>query len=77
MSKNKDYSEDTAILIDKEIKRIVDECYQKTLKTLKDNIDLLNELANILLEKETIDGKELDELVRKFKPELFTAEAVH
>lgn len=77
ISKNKDYSEETAILIDKEIKRMVDECYKKTVTVLTDNIDLLNALANVLLERETIDGKELDELVRKFKPELFTAEEVH
>ena len=69
MSKNNDYSEETAVLIDNEIKTIVDECYKKAKNTLTDNIDLLHELANILLEKETVDGNELEELVKKYRKE--------
>ena len=74
MSKTKDYSEDTAVLIDQEIKRIVNTNYDDCKKLLEDNIDVLHEVANQLLEKEVIDGVELDEIVLKHKPELASAE---
>ena len=73
MSKHADYSEDTAVLIDKEIQNIVNTSYDKSKKVLEDNIELLHELANILLDKEVVDGKELDDLVIKYKPEFATA----
>ena len=74
MSKSKDYSEETAILIDQEVKRIVNSNYDECKKLLEDNIEILHDVANQLLEKEVIDGNELDELVSKHKPELETVE---
>ena len=74
MSKSKAYSEDTAVLIDKEIKSIINTNYEACKKVLQDNINILHEVANKLLEKEVIDGKELDEMVLKFKPEFASAE---
>lgn len=65
ISKGADYSEDTAVRIDKEIKSIINNNYEKVFKLLNDNIDLLHKLADLLLEKEVIDSKELDELVSK------------
>lgn len=73
MSKHADYSDETAELIDREIKNIVNTSYERSKKVLEENIDLLHELANILLEKEVVDGKELDDLVLKYKPEIATA----
>ncbi|MGI9534851.1 MAG: ATP-dependent zinc metalloprotease FtsH, partial [Thermodesulfobacteriota bacterium] len=73
MSKHAEYSEETAVLIDQEIKKIVNTSYEKAKKVLEENMDLLHELASILLDKEVVDGKELDEIVIKFKPELATA----
>ncbi len=69
LSRSNDYSEDTAIQIDKEIKRIVKDNYKKVMDLLNNNIELLHKLSNLLLEKEVIDSKELDELVSKFVPE--------
>ncbi len=57
------YSEATASLIDSEIKRIVDENYARAYKILSDNKDALDNLANLLLEKETIYTKEVDEVL--------------
>ncbi len=69
ISKQKDYSEVTAIEIDTEIKQIVTGNYEKAKKLLEDNIDLLHKLAELLLDKEVIDGKELDELIKSNKSE--------
>ncbi len=66
ISKPKDYSEDTAVEIDKEIKSIVNSNYAKAKKLLEDNIKLLHNLAEVLLDKEVIDAKELDKLVKDF-----------
>lgn len=57
------YSESTAALIDGEIKRIIDENYKRAYKLLSDNKDILDNLANLLLEKETIYTKEVDEII--------------
>ena len=54
------YSEKIAGEIDEEVKRIVNENYQKAIKVLKDNIDKLNVMAEVLLEKETIYSDEVD-----------------
>ncbi|MDI6850647.1 MAG: ATP-dependent zinc metalloprotease FtsH [bacterium] len=57
------YSEETARLIDNEIKEIVKNAFDKAFEILKAQIDLLHRVANYLLEKETITGQELDELI--------------
>ncbi|MGH7807867.1 MAG: hypothetical protein ACRENT_07210, partial [Thermodesulfobacteriota bacterium] len=67
-SRHKDYSEATAIEIDDEIKRIVTENYKKAKTVLEENVDLLHKLAEVLLDKEVVDGKELDELVKQVRP---------
>ncbi|WP_022853551.1 ATP-dependent zinc metalloprotease FtsH [Thermodesulfatator atlanticus] len=59
----KNYSEATALAIDNEIRDIVLTCYNKAKKLLEDNIELLHRLANALLEKETLDGKAIDEIL--------------
>ncbi|MEM7008451.1 MAG: ATP-dependent zinc metalloprotease FtsH [Thermodesulfobacteriota bacterium] len=69
ISKQKDYSEVTAIEIDNEIKTIVTGNYEKAKKLLEDDIDLLHKVAEVLLDQEVIDGKELDELIKNNKPD--------
>lgn len=69
IAKQKDYSEETAIDIDNEKKSIVTINYEKARTLLEDNIDLLHKVAEVLLDKEVIDGKELDELIKNNKPE--------
>lgn len=56
------YSEEIAAEIDKEVKRIIDSAYEKTLKILRDNINKLHKIAEVLLEKEKIEGAEFEEL---------------
>ncbi|MCM1181390.1 MAG: ATP-dependent zinc metalloprotease FtsH [Clostridium sp.] len=68
-------SEKTAANIDKEVKRIIDECYAQARKILEENVDVLHACANRLLEKERIDRAEFESLFEKkediFKNPLF------
>ena len=59
----KDYSEQVAYELDSEVKKIIDEKYELAKQILTENRDILNELAMSLLEKETINAEEFDELV--------------
>ena len=59
-----DYSERTATEIDEEIRRIIQECYQGAKALLAANLDLLHRVAERLLEREVLDGAEIDEIVR-------------
>ncbi len=63
IARHKDYSDKTSEDIDNEIKRIVTEAYENTKKLLINNYDLLDKLAKTLLEKETIDGADIDALI--------------
>lgn len=62
-TQTQDYSENTAMEIDAEVKRIVIENYNRTKKLLEDNLEFLHKIAKKLLEKETLDGAELDALI--------------
>jgi cell division protease FtsH len=61
-----DYSESTAIEIDAEVRRIIQESYHKAKDLLKTNLRLLHKVAESLLEKEVLDGSEIDAIVREF-----------
>ena len=61
--KAKEYSEATQIEIDAEVKKIIDNSYQTAKKIILDNIDALKELTRRVLEKETLDADEIDEIV--------------
>ena len=57
-AQSKNYSEETAGIIDEETKAIIDKAYNRALKILSENVDKLHKVAGILLEKEKIDGEE-------------------
>ena len=61
-----DYSENTAIEIDAEVRRIIQESYHRAKDLLKTNLRLLHQVAEKLLEKEVLDGSEIDAIVRAF-----------
>jgi cell division protease FtsH len=63
----KDYSEHTAIEIDREVRRIVDEAYQKARALLTGHTPLLHSLAERLLEKEVVEGAEVAEMVKAYR----------
>ncbi|MEE4264123.1 MAG: ATP-dependent zinc metalloprotease FtsH [Desulfobacteraceae bacterium] len=68
ISQHRDYSDATANLIDEEINKLIKDAYQRAEKVLNENLDILHKLAELLLEKETVLGKELDELIEEFRP---------
>jgi cell division protease FtsH len=57
-------SEQTAQLVDEEVKSILVRSSDKAEQLLRDNIDLLHKVSKVLLERETIDGEELDMIIR-------------
>ena len=61
-SHGKEYSEETAGIIDEEVKAIIDNAYKTAEEILKTNIDKLHAVAGVLLEKEKIDGDEFDSI---------------
>ena len=61
---HKDYSDRTAETIDEEVSAIVDGCYQKALELLRGNEDKLHLLARTLMEREILDGEEMNRLLR-------------
>ena len=65
----RDFSEEVAADIDKEVKKIVDERYETAKRLLTENRDMLEYISRTLLEKETLDEKEFVELMDKVKSE--------
>ena len=68
ISQHRDYSEDTARKIDREINRLIDHAYNRAKEVLEQNLDVLHKVVELLLEKETISGKELDDLIHALRP---------
>ena len=70
MARSKDYSEHTAQEIDDEVKRIINEAFKRAQEIIDDNRDKLEIIANTLLEHETLEGSQVEEIIRTGK---FTA----
>ena len=66
-TKNKNFSEIVANEIDEEMRSIINECYDKTKKIIKDNKNLLKLIAETLIEEETITKEQIDSLVETGK----------
>ncbi len=64
IAQHRDYSEETAIRIDQEVKRIVEEGYSRAWKTLQENREGLVRLAEALLEFETLDSCDIEALIK-------------
>jgi cell division protease FtsH len=65
VTKHKHISEETFKIIDLEIRKIIDSNYQMALKILKDNKDILVEMTKALMEFETIDKAQIDDLMQR------------
>ena len=68
IAQHRDYSESTAQKIDEEINKLIKGSYGRAKTVLNENLDVLHKLAEVLLEKETVMGKELDELIHSLRP---------
>jgi cell division protease FtsH len=64
VARPKDFSEETAVLIDSEIKRIVMECATRARHMIETNLEKLHALARALLERESLDGEEIARILR-------------
>ena len=65
LAQSKNYSEQTAAIIDVETKKIIDTAYKRAEKILSEHIDKLHKVAGVLLEKEKIDGDEFAKIFEK------------
>ena len=63
LSQHRDYGEDTARKIDEEVRRIVTDAYNKTCQLINDNLNTIHNMAYALLEKETLNGADIDEIM--------------
>ncbi len=63
MSMHKNYSEATAVEIDVEIRRIIEESYGRVKTLLRENVDLLHDISLQLIEKENLSGEEVDRII--------------
>ena len=66
ISRDRSYSDAVAYAIDKEARRIIDDCYQKAQNLIRQNIDKLHAIAEALMEQETLDVKSFAALMAKF-----------
>lgn len=64
IARDKDYSEEVAAEIDKEVRSFMEDAYAATEKLLNDNIDKLHVIAKALIEKETLDEEEIKQLIK-------------
>jgi cell division protease FtsH len=67
IARDRNYSEAVAYAIDKESKRIIEECYQKAQTLISENLDKLHAVAEALMEKETLEAKEFAAILAKFE----------
>jgi cell division protease FtsH len=67
-ARQRNYSEDVAARIDEEVHNFVHEAYQRAKQILLEHREALDRLAQILLEKETLDGKELEAVLKEILP---------
>jgi cell division protease FtsH len=65
IAQHRDYSELTAQKIDDEVRSIVNNSYNKTSQLIRDNLDTLHRMAKALLEKETLDSKAIDQIMKE------------
>lgn len=63
-NKTKNYSDQVALEIDQEARKIITECYENAKKILKENKDLVMKLSNTLIERDTLTKEEIDSIVK-------------
>jgi cell division protease FtsH len=67
IQRQRDFSDETAQDIDGELRRIVTDCFDRARRILRDNTDLLHAIAKNLLEKEVLDGQEIDRIIEELR----------
>jgi cell division protease FtsH len=67
IQRQRDFSDETATDIDGELRRIVTNCFDRARRILRDNSDVLHAIAKNLLEKEVLDGQEIDRIIEELR----------
>jgi len=67
IAQDRNYSEEVACAIDKEVRQLIEDAYAKTEEMLQTNMDKLHLIANALMEKETLEANELEQLLQEGK----------
>jgi len=67
IARDRNYSEEVAYAIDKEVRRLIEDAYAKTEEMLKNNMNKLHLIAEALIERETLEGEELEQLLKNGK----------
>jgi cell division protease FtsH len=62
-AEDRNYSDEIAYAIDQEVKQIIDDCHKKALEILRENEEMLSHIAEVLLDREVLDGVEFQKLV--------------
>ncbi|KJS03822.1 MAG: cell division protein FtsH [Peptococcaceae bacterium BRH_c4a] len=65
IARDRNYGEEVATSIDKEVKHIIDDNYDRAKEILENNMDTLHQIAKVLMEKETIEARELEDLMKQ------------
>jgi cell division protease FtsH len=73
IAQHRDYSEETAINIDKEIRRIVETNYQRAREILTEHVEILHGIAGALLERETLELRDVDGIIASIGPDLMAS----
>jgi cell division protease FtsH len=74
MGRSADYGPATADLVDSEVKELVTKAYRRAKDLVSINIDVLHKVADVLMEKENIDGDEFEKIMFNAKSELYLKE---
>merc|ERR1712032_658860 len=69
-----DYSQETASIIDEEVKQLVMKQYRRAKDLLMENMDVVHDVAAVLMEKENIDGDEFERICLKSRAKLYLKE---
>ncbi|AGB40150.1 ATP-dependent metalloprotease FtsH [Halobacteroides halobius DSM 5150] len=75
LSRSRNYSEEVAAEIDKEIKKLVESCYQKAEEILSENSEIVEDMVAALKEKETLEKEDIKEIIIEYKPGFYDEEA--
>ena len=70
IARDRNYSEEVAYAIDREVRNIIDTCYHRAEKILRENMRGLHLVAQTLIEKETLEGQEFESLIQQALPQV-------
>ena len=72
-TQGRDFSEETAAAIDEEVRKLIDQAYRRARQVLSDNLPLLHKITDALMEKETVDAAEMEEIIEAHRQSVAVA----